>query len=93
MDDSTSSVDAETEYKIQQALESLRQGRTTFVIAQRASTIRNADLILLMEEGRLAAMGTHHELLDCCELYAEILASQFGEQPERLDILEGRSLL
>jgi ATP-binding cassette, subfamily B, multidrug efflux pump len=82
MDDSTSSVDAETEYKIQQALEMLRQGRTTFVIAQRISTVRSADLILLLDEGKLVGKGTHAELLDCCEIYAEILATQFGERAE-----------
>ncbi len=82
MDDSTSSVDAETEYKIQQALERLRQGRTTFVIAQRISTVRNADLILLLDEGKLVGKGTHSELLDCCELYAEILETQFGDRAE-----------
>jgi ATP-binding cassette, subfamily B, multidrug efflux pump len=82
MDDSTSSVDAETEFKIQRALETLRQGRTTFVIAQRISTVRSADLILLLDEGRLVAKGTHTELLDCCEIYAEILATQFGDRAE-----------
>jgi ATP-binding cassette, subfamily B, multidrug efflux pump len=82
MDDSTSSVDAETEYKIQQALETLRQGRTTFVIAQRISTVRSADLILLLDEGQLVGKGTHAELLDCCEIYTEILATQFGERAE-----------
>jgi ATP-binding cassette, subfamily B, multidrug efflux pump len=82
MDDSTSSVDAETEYKIQRALEMLRRGRTTFVIAQRISTVRSADLILLLDEGRLVAKGTHTELLDCCEIYAEILATQFGDRAE-----------
>jgi ATP-binding cassette, subfamily B, multidrug efflux pump len=82
MDDSTSSVDAETEYKIQQALEMLRQGRTTFVIAQRISTVRSADLILLLDEGRLVGKGTHAELLECCEIYTEILATQFGERAE-----------
>ncbi|HZW04870.1 MAG TPA: ABC transporter ATP-binding protein [Anaerolineaceae bacterium] len=80
MDDSTSAVDAETEYKIQQALENLRQNRTTFVIAQRISTVRSADLILLIDNGRLVEQGTHAELLECCELYAEILESQFGGQ-------------
>jgi len=80
MDDSTSSVDTETEYKIQQALELLRQGRTTFVIAQRISTVRKADKILLIENGLLIAQGTHEELLDSCEEYAEILATQFGER-------------
>ena len=82
MDDSTSSVDAETEYRIQQALDRLMEGRTTFVIAQRISTVRNADLILLLDQGTLAGMGTHEELLDCCELYVDILRSQFGEHIE-----------
>lgn len=82
MDDSTSSVDAETEYKLQQALEVLRQGRTTFIIAQRISTVRSADLILLLDEGKLVGKGSHAEMLDCCEIYAEILATQFGERTD-----------
>ncbi|GAP17693.1 ABC transporter ATP-binding protein [Levilinea saccharolytica] len=88
MDDSTSSVDSETEYKIQRALEQLRQGRTTFVIAQRISTVRNADLILLLDQGQLIAQGTHKELMDCCEIYAELLATQFGDQAELEAALE-----
>lgn len=82
MDDSTSSVDAETEYQIQRALSQLRQGRTTFIIAQRISTVREADKILVMDQGKLVAQGSHAELLDCCEIYAEILATQFGERAE-----------
>jgi ATP-binding cassette, subfamily B, multidrug efflux pump len=82
LDDSTSSVDAETEYKIQQALEELRQGRTSFVIAQRISTVRKADLILLLDQGRLAAIGTHKSLLETSELYTEILETQFGDRAE-----------
>jgi ATP-binding cassette subfamily B protein len=82
LDDSTSSVDAETEYKIQQALQLLMEGRTSFIIAQRISTVRNADLILLLDDQRLAAQGTHDELLRSSELYAEILATQFGDQAE-----------
>jgi ATP-binding cassette subfamily B protein len=78
LDDSTSSVDAETEYQIQQALETLMRGRTSFVIAQRISTVRSADLILLLEKGRIAACGTHEELLATSALYGEILDSQFG---------------
>jgi len=88
MDDSTSSVDAETEYKIQQALEILREGRTTFVIAQRISTVRKADLILLLDQGELFAQGTHAELLDCCELYTEILATQFDDRSELIAAVE-----
>lgn len=78
MDDSTSSVDAETEYKIQQALEALRRDRTTFIIAQKISTIRNADLILLLEDGQLVGKGTHEELIRESERYAEILDTQIG---------------
>jgi len=80
MDDSTSSVDAETEYKIQQALEELQKGRTTFVIAQRISTVRNADKILVLDNGKLSAEGTHEELQESSELYMEIIETQFGEK-------------
>ena len=63
LDDATSSVDTETEQQIQTALERLMEGRTSFVIAQRLSTVRAADLILVLERGRVAARGTHAELL------------------------------
>ena len=64
------------------ALEVLRQGRTSFVIAQRISTVRSADLILLLDNGRLIASGTHTELLASSEDYAEILETQFGDRAE-----------
>jgi ATP-binding cassette subfamily B protein len=79
LDDSTSSVDAETEYQIQQALDRLMVGRTSFVIAQRISTVRHAGLILVLDKGRLAATGTHEQLLDESALYAEIVYSQLRE--------------
>jgi ATP-binding cassette, subfamily B, multidrug efflux pump len=88
MDDSTSSVDSETEYKIQQALDQLRQGRTTFVIAQRISTVREADQILLIDQGKLTAHGTHNELMKCCESYVDILETQFGDRAEVLAAVE-----
>jgi ATP-binding cassette, subfamily B, multidrug efflux pump len=88
MDDSTSSVDSQTEYLIQQALEKLRQGRTTFVIAQRISTIRDADLILVLDQGQLAARGRHDELMQTSELYSEILDTQFGERTASLSAVE-----
>jgi ATP-binding cassette subfamily B protein len=85
LDDSTSSVDAETEYQIQQALDRLMVGRTSFVIAQRISTVRNADLIIVLDQGRLAARGTHEELLDESPVYAEIVYSQLREDaPEAM---------
>lgn len=88
MDDSTSSVDSETEFLIQQALEELRKGRTTFVIAQRISTVRNADKILVMADGKLEAMGTHLELMKSSELYAEILETQMGGHAELVSSIE-----
>ncbi|MBI5032612.1 MAG: ABC transporter ATP-binding protein [Chloroflexi bacterium] len=76
LDDATSSVDAETERLIQLALERLMRGRTSFVIAQRLSTLRLADFILVLEKGRIAARGTHEELLRTSGLYAEIYNHQ-----------------
>lgn len=85
LDDSTSAVDSETEYLIQQALQRLMQGRTSFVIAQRISTVRSADLILILDDGRLVAQGKHEELLRSSELYAEILETQFGDRAELVE--------
>lgn len=85
LDDSTSSVDAETEHRIHQALDRLMEGRTSFVIAQRISTIRRADIILVLDHGRLVAQGTHESLLEDSEVYADIYYSQFhGAQANRL---------
>ena len=72
LDDATSSVDAETERLIQLALERLMEGRTSFVIAQRLSTVRMADKVLVLQDGRVAASGTHDELMRASGLYAEI---------------------
>ena len=72
LDDATSSVDTETERQIQLALERLMIGRTSFIIAQRLSTVRMADKVLVLQGGRIAAAGTHNELLRESGLYAEI---------------------
>jgi len=80
LDDSTSSVDVETEYRIQRALERLMVGRTSFVIAQRISTVRDADQILVLERGRIAAVGTHRELIRDSAIYAEIYSSQLQDE-------------
>jgi ATP-binding cassette subfamily B protein len=82
LDDATSSVDTETEHQIQMALERLMRGRTSFVIAQRLSTLRKADLILVLEGGRITARGTHEELLRTSGLYADIYNRQLRPQEE-----------
>jgi ATP-binding cassette subfamily B protein len=79
LDDSTSAVDFETERQIQNALDSLMQGRTSFVIAQRISTVRNADVIIVLDKGAVKAMGTHTELMESSPIYAEIYSSQLVE--------------
>ena len=85
LDDATASVDTQTEHQIQLALHELMRGRTSFVIAQRLSTLRAADLILVLEGGRIAARGTHQELLQSSGLYAEIYARQLRPQ-EAVDV-------
>jgi ATP-binding cassette subfamily B protein len=79
LDDSTSSVDVATEARIQQALDKLMQGRTSFVIAQRISTVLNADQILVLDGGRVVAQGRHAELMESSPLYVEIYRSQLVE--------------
>jgi ATP-binding cassette subfamily B protein len=80
LDDATSSVDASTEQAIKLALREVMAGRTTFVIAHRLSTIALADDIVVLEDGRIAARGTHAELLDRSELYAEIAEKGLPDQ-------------
>jgi len=76
LDDATASVDSETERLIQEALTQLSRGRTTFVIAQRISTVRNADLILVLREGRIVEQGRHEALLAAGGTYREVFARQ-----------------
>ena len=80
LDDSTSSVDTQTEKLIQQALDRLMEGRTTFVIAHRLATVRRADLILVMDKGRIVQSGRHEELLSQGGLYKEIHDLQLSQQ-------------
>lgn len=78
LDDSTSSVDVETETKIQSALEEIMHGRTSFVVAQRISTVLKADKIVVIDMGQIVAEGTHTELLQTSPVYQEIYDSQLG---------------
>ncbi len=78
LDDSTSAVDVETESKIQETLETIMQQRTSLVIAQRISTVLNADKIIVLDDGRVAAQGTHGELMTSSPIYREIYDSQLG---------------
>lgn len=86
LDDSTSSVDLQTEYRIQQALDELMRGRTSFVIAQRISTVLNADQILVLDKGRIVARGQHEELLAESPIYADIYYSQLQPASELIDL-------
>ncbi len=88
LDDSTSSVDTQTEHQIQQALDLLMEGRTTFVIAQRLSTVRRADLILVMDQGEIVQRGTNEELLAQEGLYRTIYDLQLRDQEEFLATME-----
>jgi len=78
LDDSTSSVDVETETRIQEALQEIMQARTSFVVAQRISTVLRADKIIVIDNDRIAAEGTHAELMRSSPIYQEIYASQLG---------------
>ncbi len=79
LDDSTSSVDLDTELRLQEALKEKLENTTTFIVAQRISSVVDADLILVLDKGKIAAQGTHEELLANSDIYQEIYYSQFEE--------------
>jgi ATP-binding cassette subfamily B protein len=78
LDDSMSAVDAVTEARVREALPACCAGATVFLIAQRISSVRHANLILVLDDGEVAGLGTHDELLDSCEVYRDIHRSQVG---------------
>jgi ATP-binding cassette subfamily B multidrug efflux pump len=89
LDDATSSVDTDTEQQIQEALARLMEGRTSFVIAQRVSTVRNADLILVLDRGRLVAQGRHQDLIRESGIYADIYYRQLKREDDVLQPAAG----
>ena len=93
LDDSTSSVDLGTEAVIQSALDKLMKGRTSFVIAQRISTVMNADQIIVLDKGKVAAIGKHAELLEDNEIYADIYTSQLLDDKHNVESVRSESLL
>ena len=78
LDEATSSIDTRTEIKIQQAFGRLMEGRTSFIVAHRLSTIQEADVILVMKAGKIIEQGTHESLLAKGGFYAELYNSQFA---------------
>jgi len=80
LDDSTSAIDTGTESRLRKELARLMKDRTCLMIAQRISSVIDADLILVLDDGELIAKGTHHELLASCEVYQDIYRSQFGKE-------------
>ena len=77
LDEATSNIDTRTEIRIQKAFNAMMEGRTTFIVAHRLSTIRNADLIIFMKDGKIMEQGTHEELLAKGGLYRDLFDSQF----------------
>ena len=83
LDDSASALDYATDAKLRMALQGLAGQMTTFIVSQRASSIRHADRIIVLDDGEMAGIGTHEELLAGCEVYQEISYSQYPEERRR----------
>ena len=79
LDEATSSIDTRTELKIQEAFAKMMEGRTSFIVAHRLSTIQSADIILVMKDGRIIEQGTHDSLLSQGGFYATLYQSQFAQ--------------
>ena len=92
LDEATSSLDSESEREVQQALDRLIDGRTTLVIAHRLSTVRNADRIIAMEDGRIMEIGSHAELLAADGLYRRLYEMQFAREEEKAPRRRRRNL-
>jgi ATP-binding cassette subfamily B protein len=87
LDEATSSIDTESEQKIQRASETLLEGRTSFIIAHRLSTVRNSDRILVIDKGRVVEQGSHRELISKQGRYYELYTQQFRADKEAESLL------
>ena len=86
LDEATSALDTKSEAIVQAALEKLSEGRTTLVIAHRLSTVRNADSIVVMDQGAVVDQGTHEELLERGGIYADLYNMQFKRNEDETDV-------
>ena len=82
LDDSTSAVDTATDFSIRQALASTLKDTTKIIIAQRISSVKDADIIYVMDEGKIVSSGNHHQLLETSEIYREVYESQQNSKME-----------
>lgn len=89
MDDSASALDFATDAKLRKAIKENTKDMTVFIVSQRAATIKNADKILVLDDGRLVGAGKHHELFESCEVYKEICLSQLSKKELQDDISTG----
>ena len=83
MDDSASALDFATDARLRKAIKERTQDMTVFIVSQRATTIRNADQIVVLDDGAMVGCGTHKELFENCEIYREICLSQLSKEEVR----------
>lgn len=93
MDDSASALDFATDAKLRKAIKENTKDMTVFIVSQRAATIKNADKILVLDDGRLVGAGKHHELFESCEVYKEICLSQLSKKELQDDISTGKQII
>ncbi len=93
LDDSTSAVDTATEAMIRKSFSNELKNTTKFIIAQRITSVQDADLILVMENGKIIGQGTHEELIKTCDVYEEIWSTQSGEKKENTPVLTGQEVM
>ena len=93
LDDSASALDFATDAALRKSLHQLGGKTTTFLVSQRAASIRQADLILVLDDGQLSGKGTHQELISTCKTYREIFFSQFPEERTKYEKATGKEVL